>query len=59
VQASNDNRSNTVLDLFMHATTKFGMPSHVQGDHGGENIDLATYMIKENSPCQALFIWGP
>jgi len=47
-----------MLDLFKHVTTEHGMPSRVQGDRGGENIDVATYMIMSNGPCCALFIWG-
>ncbi|KAG1844109.1 hypothetical protein C8R48DRAFT_818693 [Suillus tomentosus] len=36
----------------------FGTPSRVRGDRGGENLDVATYMIMRNGPRRASFMWG-
>ena len=45
LKASNNNRAETVLQLFLEATAKLGWPSRVRSDHGGENIDVARAMI--------------
>ena len=58
LRASNNNRSATVLDLFKSAASEHGMPSRVCGDRGGENLDVATYMIMKRGPRHASFIWG-
>jgi hypothetical protein len=42
--ASNNNRASTVLDLFVDAIAKFGVPSRVRCDHGGENVDVCLFM---------------
>jgi hypothetical protein len=47
-----------VLDLFKSAVGEYGMPSQVRGDRGGENIDVATYIIMKNGTHHASFIWG-
>lgn len=58
LQASDNNRSATVLDLFKRAVTEYGMPSRVRGDRGGENLDVATYVIMKNGSHRASFMWG-
>ncbi|XP_032366181.1 uncharacterized protein LOC116684911 [Etheostoma spectabile] len=40
LRASNNNRSSTVMDCFMHGVTRFGMPSRVRTDYGGENTSV-------------------
>lgn len=58
LRASTNNRAVTVLDLFLEAQEEYGMPSRMRGDRGGENIDVATYMVMRNGPNRGSFMWG-
>jgi len=58
MRASNNNRAATVLDLFLQAIQVYGTPSRVRGDRGGENINLAIWMIMFRGPNRASFMWG-
>ena len=58
LQASTDNRTSTVLDLFVNVTSVYGAPSRVRGDRGGENMDVAVWMIQHSGPNRSSFIWG-
>lgn len=40
------NRANTVLVLFTKAVDDMGLPSGVQSDRGGENVDVASFMLQ-------------
>ena len=42
---SESNSASTVLLLFLSSISEFGCPSCVHGDRGGENIDVAVWMI--------------
>lgn len=59
ILASNNNRSSTVYHgVFQESTAMYGFPSRVRGDHGGENIDVATEMILRRGTNRGSFIWG-
>jgi hypothetical protein len=45
LRCSNNNLSSTVMTEFHNATLKYGVPSRVRSDKGGENILVCQYMI--------------
>ena len=47
LRRSTNNRADTIMSSFEIATRQFGVPSRVRGDHGGENVDVATFMVRE------------
>ena len=58
LNASDNNRAQTVLGQFTVAARKYGWPSRVRSDHGGENIDVARAMIMSRGPGRASHISG-
>ena len=46
LQASNNNCADTILRAFRAGVTKFGLPSRVRMDKGGENVLVAQYMLE-------------
>lgn len=58
LRAHNNNRSQTVLDLFMDAITIHGCPSRVRGDHGVENLLVAEFMDVNFGHERGSYIWG-
>ena len=59
LRASPNNRAETVLDMFIDAILKHGVPSRVRGDRGGENRDVSILMILLRGLNRASFMWGP
>ena len=58
LQASNNNTGQTVLDLFLRAAAVYGIPSRLQGDHGVENILVASWMEEYSGVQRGSYIWG-
>jgi hypothetical protein len=48
IHASNNNRADTVLRLFLGAVDEYGLPLRVRSDKGGENVDVSWYMLTHN-----------
>ena len=45
--------------MFIDAILKYGVPSRVRGDRGGENRDVSILMILLRGSNRASFMWGP
>lgn len=58
MRVSNNNRADTVLDLFLQGVGEHGLPSRVRGDHGGENVRVAEYMEHRRGPGRGSYIFG-
>lgn len=59
LRCSTNNRADTVMSAFQRAVQQFGVPSRVRGDHGGENIEVARFMVRERGEGRGSFIAGP
>lgn len=58
IRVSNNNRAETVLDLFLEGVRTNGVPSRVRGDHGGENVLVAQWMETYRGAERGSYIWG-
>ena len=45
LKCSNNNRADTVLHLFREACNNYGLPSRIRIDKGGENVDVAMFLL--------------
>ncbi|RXN38229.1 hypothetical protein ROHU_001313 [Labeo rohita] len=48
LNAATNNNATTVLDAFLRAVSQFGLPSRVRSDKGGENIEVAHFMVDDD-----------
>ena len=46
LKASNNNSSDTVLELFLQAVEDYGLLSRVRSDKGGENVEVSMFMLQ-------------
>ena len=56
---ANNNHAETVANAFTAATEEFDWPSRVRGDHGGENTQVASLMVRVRGEDRGSFIAGP
>lgn len=55
---ANNNCASTVLTVFQNEASEFGWPSRVRGDHGGENVDVASMTTEVRGDGRGSFISG-
>ncbi|XP_039870712.1 uncharacterized protein LOC120723360 [Simochromis diagramma] len=53
-----NNRARTVLESFIAAVEQYGLPSRVRSDKGGENADVAEFMIRSRGTNRNSHITG-
>ena len=58
LKCSNNNRSDTVLQCFINASSEYGLPSRVRTDHGGENVRVWEYMEEVRGHGRGSYIAG-
>ena len=58
LKCSTNNRASTVLSAFEEGVQKFGLPSHVRSDQGGENVSVALYMLRSRGVGRCSMITG-
>lgn len=58
LQASSANNSHTVKTFFHAAIRRYGWPSRVRGDRGGENKGVAIAMIRRWGKRRGSYLWG-
>ena len=55
---TDNNRADTVLQLFIKGVQELGLPSRVRSDHGLENIGVVQYMLENRGLDRGSIIMG-
>ena len=58
LKCSTNNRASTVLQSFLDTVSKYGVPSHVRTDQGGENMLVAQFMLQNRGHGRGSIITG-
>ena len=58
IRCSDNNRAVTVLDGFLEGVRRYGCPSRLRTDRGGENVAIADYMIMTRGANRNSAIFG-
>ncbi|RVE55409.1 hypothetical protein OJAV_G00236630 [Oryzias javanicus] len=58
LSAATNNRAATVLEAFIGAVNKYGLPSRVRSDKGGENMEVAQFMVESRGENRDSHITG-
>ena len=58
IKCADNNRAQTMLELFKEGVSRFGLPNHVRSDHGGENVDVWRYMLAAHNNDLSCVITG-
>ncbi|CAL8391535.1 unnamed protein product [Arctogadus glacialis] len=60
LSANTNNRASTVLQCFLTAVAEHGLPQRVRSDKGGENVEVARFMLEhpERGPDRRSHITG-
>ncbi|RXM91841.1 hypothetical protein EOD39_20760 [Acipenser ruthenus] len=53
-----NNRASTVLEHFIAAVVQYGLPSRVRSEKGGENVDVAHFMVNSRGENRSSHITG-
>lgn len=58
LQCATNNRGSTVFDCFIDAIQNYGLPSRVRSDRGGENVQIANFMLQHPDQGRIFHHWS-